>query len=71
MLRAADDAGLAIEVEFIPTPLLAEGDLGRHAAGRGESARLGGGAGRRAVDIVLVDGLADGLGVHCTHVAVQ
>ena len=35
MLGIADDAVLAVEVELVPAAVLAEGDLRRHAAGRG------------------------------------
>jgi hypothetical protein len=35
VLGRADDARFAVEIEILPAPVLAEGDLRRHAAGRG------------------------------------
>src|SRR5690606_13819265 len=69
VLLLADAAGLAVEIRVRVVLVLAEGDVRAHATGGGERSLLGGGRGRGASDVVLVDGRAEGRAMDGGHVA--
>jgi hypothetical protein len=68
-VESREDGG-PIEVERVPAPVLAEGDLGRHASRRGpeEVAHL---PARGLHDVPVLDRFADAPGMDGRHVAID
>src|SRR5690554_4017625 len=70
MLDRSDRAVLPVQVQFFPAPVLAEGCLRRHAAGRSQ-VELADPIAVGLGDVPMPDGLAEGRGMHGRLVAVD
>ena len=70
MLGGTDYTVFTVQIQIVPSCLLAEGNLGRHAAGR-RLKELVHGAIVRLADVPALDGLAEGGGMDRRQIAVE